>query len=162
MRLEIIETGGEKASGHMRMLADRAGNPAPAFSRIADLILGRERRLFESPGARWPKLKDATIDRKARSKDARVRANANRRLVATGRLERFLTTRAMGAQPILLNRHELHIGIPAGRHDVFYGRFQKGHGRDPLVSRRIVTTVASPVIREFLTGTAVGFQFRAR
>jgi hypothetical protein len=61
----------------LEQVAHRALNPEPAFDAITDHLIDSEKRLFAS--TRVKPDKDATVKRKARSKDPRVRANATTR-----------------------------------------------------------------------------------
>jgi hypothetical protein len=136
----------------LEQVASRALNPEPAFDAITDRLIESEKRLFSS--ARVKPDKPATVKRKARSKDPRVRANAHNTLVATGALEKFLTTKAPGAQPIRLTKDELVFGVPGGRHDFHYARYQVKHGRNPLVSASTVRRYASSELGSFITRAA--------
>jgi hypothetical protein len=75
-------------------------------------------------------------------------------MVATGALERFLTTKGPGAQPIKLTKDELVFGVPGGRHDFHYARYQAKHGRNPLVSASTVRRFAGRELGSFITRAA--------
>lgn len=76
-----------------RLLRAAAGvtDAREAFRRIVRILEHAMDRNFSSQGAyggaRWDDLADSTKAAKRRSRDARVRANADRVLVATGRLQ---------------------------------------------------------------------------
>lgn len=143
MNLEILATGVNDAGRRIDLIGERALNPQRAFEHILQQLLAKERRLFET-GRGWPPDAPSTLARKAREHlDPRP-------LHATGRLARFLSTRA--GQPLKLDRTELVMGVPAGRHDLHYARYQKKHGRDPLISRRAVSETAKPILADFLAG----------
>lgn len=120
----------------LALVAQHVINPEPAFDNITDRLIDAEKRRFRSSGLK--DTKDATKQRKARDKSATVRANANRVLVSSGKLEHFLTTKGPGAQPIKLTKDELLFGVPGGRHEFHYARYQAKHGRNPLVSADVV------------------------
>lgn len=145
MRLDIEATGVTQAGERVTLIGDRARDPRPVLSEIADELLGAERRLFAT-GRGWAPLKRSTVQRKARE------GLDPRPLHATGRLERALSVRGAPGQLLQITRDELRVGLPRGRSVAFYGRFQKARGRDPLVSRAIVTRIASPRLRDWLAG----------
>lgn len=123
------------------------------WGRILDDSLQAERRLFQSERG-WKDIETSTVQRKARDKDPRVRANSYKTNRATGTLEAFMTTRSPSAQPLHLDADELRIGIPAGQSVAFYGRFQAAQGRDPRVSKAVMRRIASKRILEHLAGGA--------
>lgn len=143
MNLEVLATGVNETGKRVDLIGVRALNPQRAFQDILQQLLSKEKRLFET-GRGWPPDKRSTLARKARE------GLDPRPLHATGRLERFLATRE--GQPLKLDRTELVIGVPAGRHDLHYARYQKKHGRDPLISRRTVSSTAKQILADFLAG----------
>lgn len=151
MNLTVQATGVTAAGERVKGIDARAGDPRPVFGGIVDEFTAAERRLFSSGRGIAP-LKPATIARKLRDPDPRVRANANRRNVATGRLQHFLTTRGVSEQPLRLDRREVMFGIPPGRSAVYYGRALAAHDRSPVVPARTVRRVASPRIKAWLMG----------
>ena len=125
-------------------IASRCLDARPAFSDIADRLMAAEARLF-STGRGWPPNTASTKKRKAREGlDARP-------LHATGKGARALTQRGAPGQKLVISRDELRFGILGGRSPVFYMRFQKHRGRDPLVSRDVIRRAAKPVLQDFLT-----------
>lgn len=148
----MIDMHGEGIGAVAALLEDvaaRALNPEPAFDATTDRLIEAEKRLFASKGRLKPG-KQATIARKARDKDPKVRANAHNVLQATGDLEEFLTTKGPGAQPIKLTSDELLFGVPGGQHKFHYARYQVKHGRNPLVSASTVRRYAKTEITTFL------------
>jgi hypothetical protein len=145
----------ENVESLIEALGQRAQSPAVLgmWSDMLGDVLTAERRLFAT-GRGWKDIKTSTVQRKSRDKDPRVRANSHRTNVATGALRDFMTSRGPSAQPLKLDANELRIGIPGGRSDVFYGRFQANAGRDPLVSRAVIRRIAGARIREHLMGHA--------
>lgn len=124
-------------------IAARSLDARPAFSTIADEIMIAERRLFDT-GRGWPADKPSTLKRKAaRQQDLRT-------LHATGKGAAALTRRGAPGQKLVISRKELRFGIVGGRSPVFYMRFQKARGRDPLVSRDVIRRLAKPVLAEFV------------
>lgn len=119
------------------------------WDHILDDTLTAERRLFQTGGG-WAPDKPATVARKRRDKDPRVRANANKTNVGTGQLRDFMTTRGAGAQPLKMDADELRIGIPGGRSDVFYANTQSLRRRDPRVSKETVRRIVSRNIARHL------------
>jgi hypothetical protein len=149
--IDMHAEGQGAVAGMLERVNERTLNPQPAFEAITDRLVAAEKRLFTS-GARVKRDKATTVRRKARDKRASVRSNANRPLVATGALERFLTTHGPGAQPLKLTSDELLFGVPGGRHDFHYARYQAKHGRNPLVSAAVVRRAALSELGEFLNG----------
>lgn len=143
MKLSVTAKGAD--GRRLDLLADRARDPRPAFSTIADKLMAAERRLFNT-GRGWPPDKPATRKRKAK------KGLDPRTLHATGAAALAFTVRGAPGQKLEIDRAQLVFGIAGGRSPVFYMRFQKHRGRDPLVSRGVVTAAAKPVLREFLTG----------
>jgi hypothetical protein len=143
----------ENAENLLEALGARARPPLvfDLWGDVLDDVLVSERRLFQT-GRGWKDIKTSTVQRKNRDKDPRVRMNSYRTNIATGALRDFMTTRGPSAQPLALDADELRIGIPGGRSDVFYGRFQASQGRDPRVSRNVIRRIASKRILEHLTG----------
>lgn len=137
----------------LEALGDRARPPRifDVWNDILDETLVAERRLF-STARGWPDTKDATKARKRRDKDPQVRANADKVNVASGAMRDFMTTRSPSAQPLKMDADELRIGIPGGRSDIFYARFQQQHGRDPRVSRAVIRRIVNQRMLEHLTG----------
>jgi hypothetical protein len=151
--IDIHAEGVGVISRHLESIASRAVNPKPAFEEITDRLIEAERRLFSSDARRDP-LRRSTIQRKARSQDANTRRNAREPLVATGALERFLTTKGPDAQPVTLSNVELVFGVPGGRSDFHYARYQAKHGRNPLASKTVVRAAARPVLEAYLSPDA--------
>lgn len=151
--IDMHAEGVGAVAGLLERVAHRALNPEPAFRAVTDELIVAERRLFASK-ARIKPDKEATKERKRRDKRAAVRGNAENPLKATGALERFLTTHAPGAQPITLTSDELVFGVPGGRHDFHYARYQAKHGRNPLVSAAVVRRAALAELGDFLAGPA--------
>jgi hypothetical protein len=148
----VIDMHGEgtgRIAELLETVAHRALNPEPAFDGITGEFVNAEKRLFASP-TRLKADTEATKKRKARDKRAVVRANADRTLVATGALEKFLTTQAAGAQPVQKTSDELILGVPGGRHDLHYARYQAKHGRNPLVSAATIRRFAGRELATFL------------
>src|SRR4051812_38369047 len=85
--------GAERAARRVLERGKRARNLRPGWRTVADMLLARERRLFDTRGrGRWRPLQRATVTRKRREgldRPARV-------MHASGRLERALTSRAAG------------------------------------------------------------------
>src|SRR5689334_13197471 len=77
---------------------------------ILDDTLVAERRLFATERG-WKDIKTSTIQRKSRDKDPRVRANSYKTNRATGALERHMTTKGAGAQPLAMDADELRVGL---------------------------------------------------
>lgn len=152
----ILERFGfENVENLLDELGDKAQPPkiVGLWGEILDDTLIAERRLFAT-GRGWKDTKTATKQRKARDKDPRVRANAGRVNVASGALRDFMTSKGPAAQPLKMDADELRIGIPGGRHGVYYGRFQAKHGRDPRVSKRVIHRIASKRILQHLTASS--------
>lgn len=147
--IDMHAQGQGSVAAMLEQVAHRALNPEPAFEGITDRLIDAEKRLFTS-SARIKPDKPQTRARKARDKRPEVRANADRPLRATGNLERFLTTRGPKAQPITLTSSEMRFGVPGGRHDFHYARYQAKHGRNPLVSAAVVRRAAMAEFGEFL------------
>lgn len=149
--IDVHAQGTGRVAGMLEQAARRSLNPEPAFQAITDRLIDAERRLFATHRGMDP-LTAATRARKARDPRPHVRANATTPLVATGTLERFLTTKGPGAQPVRLTSSELVFGVPGGRHDLHYARYQAKRGRDPLVSRAVLDRWAGRELRTFLAG----------
>jgi hypothetical protein len=147
--IDMHAEGVGTVSALLEQVAQRVVNPEPAFDAVTDKLIAAEKRLFGS-NTRLKPLKKATVKRKARSKDAHTRAHANDPLSATGKLERFLTTKAPGAQPIKLTKDELLFGVPGGRHEFHYARYQAKHGRNPLVSAAVIRRAAGAALANHL------------
>lgn len=130
--------------GLLTEIADRCLDARPAFSDVADKLIEAERRLFNT-GRGWPPNTASTKARKARQ------GLDPRPLHATGKGAKALTVRGATGQKLVIARDELRFGLLGGRTDVFYMRFQKARGRDPLVSRDVIRRVAKPVLKTFLT-----------
>lgn len=68
MHFEISLAGDVQVSRKLLRIGDRAVHAKPAFEAIANVLMGIERRQFESEGRRssggWAELKQSTIDAK--------------------------------------------------------------------------------------------------
>jgi hypothetical protein len=131
----------------INLLAGRATDMRPAFSRITGELLAAETRLFNT-GRGLRDIKTSTVQRKNRDPDARVRHNSYRTLVARGFLRDWLTSSR--DQPLENTRSTMLFGLPEGRTTLYYGRLQAKKGRNPVVPRRTVSRVARPIIRDHL------------
>lgn len=129
--------------GLLTAMADRCLDPRSAFSEIADGLMTAEKRLFDT-GRGWPPNTASTKARKAREHlDPRP-------LHATGKGARALTVRGAQGQKLVITRKELRFGVLGGRSPVFYMRFQKRRGRDPLVSRDVIRRTAKPILGKYV------------
>lgn len=156
MRLEARVFGGDRARRHVREVGRRARNLRPAWHTIADLMLARERRLFDTRGrGKWRKLQPATIARKRREGDS----HPARVMHASGRLERALTIRSAGggrrggrAQVLEERASSLRFGVGA---DLYYARFHPDRDVLPTLTRR-ERRQASRIVRHYIErgGTA--------
>lgn len=96
-----IEVFGERVlNRRLVRMADRTEDARPAFLLIALILERAMDQNFKTQGAhggqRWPDLKPSTVAGKRASKDSRVRANAEKVLMATGLLARSLRSRGRG------------------------------------------------------------------
>jgi hypothetical protein len=101
VKLEIEVHGDVQVSRELLRFADRQEDASPAFESIMELLRRSQERQFEGGGKHasggWAKLKQATIDAKARSSSATVRRNTKRILVAMEALMESFTARSHGA-----------------------------------------------------------------
>jgi hypothetical protein len=65
-KIEVTETGADKAALDIYRLGQRAGDVAPAGGEVKRIFHDAERRTFGSSGPGWPPLSPATSERKAR------------------------------------------------------------------------------------------------
>lgn len=131
-----IDVRASEAAAKLERFADNAEDVQRFFRTVADLLMAQSRRRWNTePG--WRPLEWSTVQRKARSKDPRVRANAHHTLRATGALERALTVWGAPGQKLVTTDDELAFGIYVGGElkgghraaDVWYGVIaQKGVG----------------------------------
>jgi hypothetical protein len=164
--LSIDEVGSRQAADLFDDFADRATHAQEFFRRVADLLMEQSRRRWNTE-AGWSPLEPSTIARKARSKDARERANADNTLRATGALERALTVWGAPGQKYEVSSDELAFGIyvgaqlgPSGERasDVWYGAIhQGGHGvpkRQILKATPATRRRVADELRDYLFGRA--------
>lgn len=144
MNLGVKAIGVNEIGAKYDALAGRHLDARPVFSDITNELIKGEAKLF-STARGWPPDRLETLKAKAR------RGEDPRPLHATGRGERALTERNAEGQKLEIERDRMAFGIDA-HGPAFYMRFQAKYGRNPLVSRGIVSRVAKPRLREFLTG----------
>lgn len=93
--VSINVLGEQQINRRMLRFAARAGTAEPALELVHQFLVELADHQYESEGAQsgnpWEPLKQATIERKERSKDPRVKMNADRIMVATGELRDSLT-----------------------------------------------------------------------
>jgi hypothetical protein len=93
--VSISVLGEQQINRRMLRFAARAGSAEPALELIHEYLVELTDHQYETEGSQsgnpWAPLQQATIERKERSKDPRVKANADRIMVATGELRDSLT-----------------------------------------------------------------------
>lgn len=121
MRVQIEAFGDVQVSRELLRFSERAEDASPAFRAIADLLRDSEQRQFAGGGrfasGGWAPLAAATKRSKRRNPNPRVRANAERILVATEALRDSLTKQHDPGHVELVGPRELVFGTqsPAAR-----------------------------------------------
>lgn len=128
MRVELDIFGEQQIARKLLRVGEHAEDAAPAFRGIADYWRRIEVRQFNSQGETgsggWKPLAAATIASKKASKDPKVRANAEKILVATGALRASLTRAGDEQHVERVTRDSLEFGTT-----VDYGAYhQLGRG----------------------------------
>lgn len=148
MSVEITQKGAGEAAKMITELAERALDPRPAFARATDLLTLAEKRRFASLG----RTKEATRESKARDTDPRVREHATQAGVASGELERFMTTTGRRAQPAKMTKNVLVFGVPGGHKLTARAAGLAKIGKNPLVSRAVARRYVTQALSEYLAG----------
>ncbi len=114
MRLELAITGDHEAAKRLQRIGDRAVDARPVFREITQLLVGYERKRFDLEGPGWEPLSPSTVARKARL------GQPPTPMVATGALERSLTSLGGANQRLEVERDEMVFGTT-----LFYARFHQ-------------------------------------
>src|SRR4051794_33037737 len=109
MPVQLLATGVREGARKLNLMAGRTRDARPAWDNVTDELLRDETRLFRT-GAGVKPIKTATVVRKRRDRDPRVRANAAKALVARGFLSDFLTSHR--DQPLQSTRSTMRFGLP--------------------------------------------------
>lgn len=102
VRFELEAYGDKLVARELTRFSAHAADASPAFRVIGDQFMRQEKRRFQTKGnGTWPDIADSTKARKASSRNATVRANANKILIATERLKKSLTVKGAPDQVLI-------------------------------------------------------------
>lgn len=132
IRFEFEAYGDKLVARELTRFSVRGADASPAFEVIADQFMRSEKHRFSTKGnGTWQALAASTRARKAASRNPTIRANANRILIATGRLRRSLTVRHDPDQELIVTPGFMVFGTKVA----YAGWHQNGRGvptRKPL------------------------------